>query len=341
MKVFGSIPRDDIGKIPEAARRAEELGYDGINTNENFSSPFMALTLAAEHTSRALLGTSVAIVFPISPMTTAYMAWELHKFSGGRFQLGMGSQVKGHIERRFSTAWTPPGPRMKEYVLSLRAIWDSFQNGAPLRFEGEHYNFSLITPHFNPGPLETPPPKILISAVGPYMFRLAGEVCDGVLPHGFMTPKYMDEVALPNLERGLKRSGRTLKDIEIGAGGFMVTGENEEEVGRAFEEVRGRIAFYGSTRTYKPVMDVHGWGDVCLELNRMQAAGQWDAMPSIITDEMVEAFATIGTHDQIVDKIRARYSSYATQIGFSMPLQRPGDEERLRDKIKEIQAIAS
>jgi alkanesulfonate monooxygenase SsuD/methylene tetrahydromethanopterin reductase-like flavin-dependent oxidoreductase (luciferase family) len=156
-----------------------------------------------------------------------------------------------------------------------------------------------------------------------------------------MTPKYMDEVALPNLERGLKRSGRTLKDIEIGAGGFMVTGENEEEVGRAFEEVRGRIAFYGSTRTYKPVMDVHGWGDVCLELNRMQAAGQWDAMPSVITDEMVETFSTIGTHDQIVDKIRARYSGYATQIGFSMPLQRPGDEERLRDKIKEIQAIAS
>ena len=131
MKVFGSIPRDDIGKIPEAAHRVEELGYDGINTNENFSSPFMALTLAAEHTSRALLGTSVAIVFPISPMTTAYMAWELHKFSGGRFQLGMGSQVKGHIERRFSTSWTPPGPRMKEYVLSLRAIWDSFQNGVP------------------------------------------------------------------------------------------------------------------------------------------------------------------------------------------------------------------
>lgn len=339
MKVFGNIPRDDLGKIPEKARWVEETGYDGINTNEDFSSPFMALTMAAEHTSKAILGTSIAVVFPLSPMNVAYMAWELQKFSKGRFRLGMGSQVKGHIERRFSVPWVPPGPRMREYVLSVKAIWDSFQNGTPLKYQGDYYNFSLITPHFSPGPIDYPAPKIFIAAVGPYMFRLAGELCDGVLPHGFMTRKYMDEVALPNLEIGLKKSGRTLKDIEIGAGGFLVTGEDEEELGNAYQATQRRIAFYGSTRTYKGVMDIHGWGDVCLELNKLAAAGQWDDMASKVTHEMVETFATMGTHDQIVGKIKERFGSYATQIGFNLPVEKPGDEERLRSKIAEIQQI--
>jgi len=228
---------------------------------------------------------------------------------------------------------------MREYVLSLKAIWDCFQNGGPLNFQGDYYNFSLITPHFSPGPMDYPPPKIFIAAVGPYMYRLAGELCDGVLPHGFLTTKYMDDVALPNLEMGLKKSGRTLNDIEVGAGGFLVTGENEEELGDAFNTARRRIAFYGSTRTYKSVMDVHGWGDVCLELNRLAAAGRWDEMPVIITDQMVETFATIGTHDQIVEKIQARFGSYATQIGFTLPVEKPGDEARLREKIQAIQAL--
>ncbi len=339
MKVIGSIPRDDLDKIGDRCRWVEQMGYDGINTNEDFSSPFMALTLAAEHTSQVFLGTSIAVVFPLSPMTVAYMSWELQKFSKGRFRLGMGSQVKGHIERRFSVPWVAPGPRMREYVLSLKAIWDCFQNGGPLNFQGDYYNFSLITPHFSPGPIDYPPPKIFIAAVGPYMYRLAGELCDGVLPHGFLTTKYMNEVALPNLERGLKKSGRTLDDIEVGAGGFLVTGKNEEELEDAFNTARRRIAFYGSTRTYKSVMDVHGWGDVCLELNRLAAAGNWDEMPAIITDQMVETFATIGTHDQIVEKIQARFGSYATQIGFTLPVEKPGDEARLREKIQAIQAL--
>jgi probable F420-dependent oxidoreductase len=339
MKVFAGIPRDDIGRVPDHARWVEDMGYDGINTNEDFSSPFMALTLAAEHTSQALLGTSIAVVFPLSPMNVAYMSWELQKFSRGRFRLGMGSQVKGHIERRFSVPWVAPGPRMREYVLSLKAIWESFQNGGPLRFQGDYYNFSLITPHFSPGPIEYPPPEIFIAAVGPYMFRLAGELCDGVLPHGFMTAKYMDEVGLPNLEKGLQKSGRTLKDIQIGTGGFLVMGENEDELGAAVETARRRIAFYGSTRTYKGVMDIHGWGDVCLELNRLAAAGQWDDMPGKITDEMVETFATIGTYDQIIERVQARFGGYATQIGFTLPVEKPGDEDRLRDKVKQLQAI--
>ena len=339
VKVFGSIPRDDLGEIPAAARWVEEMGYDGINTNEDFSSPFMALTLASEHTSRVLLGTSIAVVFPLSPMTVAYMSWELQKYSQGRFQLGMGSQVKDHIERRFSVPWLPPGPRMREYVLALNAIWESFQKGSPLRFQGEHYNFSLIAPHFNPGPIDYPPPKIFIAAVGPYMFRLAGELCDGVLPHGFMTAKYMEEVALPNIEKGLRKSGRSFNDIEIGAGGFLVMGRNEEELGEAFQAAKRRIAFYGSTRTYKSVMDIHGWGDVCLELNRLAAAGRWDDMPAKITGEMVEAFATIGTHDQIIDEIRARFGAYATQIGFNLPVESPEDQAGLKGKIEELQSI--
>lgn len=339
MKVFSGIPRDDLSKIPDRAAWIETMGYDGINTNEDFSSPFMALTMAAEHTHKALLGTSIAVVFPLSPMNVAYMSWELQKYSHGRFQLGMGSQVKGHIERRFSTPWVAPGPRMKEYVLSLKAIWDSFQNGTPLDFQGEFYNFSLITPHFNPGPIDFPPPKIFIAAVGPYMFRLAGEHCDGVLPHGFMTKKYMDEVALPNLEKGLRRSGRTLKDIEISAGGMLVMGEDEEELGAAYTEAKRRIAFYGSTRTYKVVMDVHGWGEVCLELNRLASAGRWDDMPAMITDEMVEAFATIGTYDQIIGKIKSRFAGYATQIGFSIPAHDPNGEDRLKQKIRELQTF--
>ena len=339
MKVFGSIPRDDLAKISEKARWVEETGYDGINTNEDFSSPFMALTLAAEHTKTAILGTSIAVVFPLSPMNIAYMSWELQKYSQGRFRLGMGSQVKGHIERRFSVPWVAPGPRMREYILSLKAIWENFQNGGPLKFQGDYYNFSLITPHFSPGPIDYPAPKIFIAAVGPYMFRLAGELCDGVLPHGFMTRKYMDEVALPNLEIGLKKSGRTFDDIEIGAGGFLVMGEDEEELDNAYQATQRRIAFYGSTRTYKGVMDVHGWGEVCLELNRLAAAGRWDEMPSKVTAEMVETFATIGTYDQIVDRIRDRFGSYATQIGFNMPVDTDAAQERLRNTIAEIQEI--
>ena len=339
MKVFHGMPQKDLGEVAEEARWAEEMGYDGVTASENFSTPYAALILAAEHTSRVLLNTSIAVVFPMSPMTVAYTAWELQKFSKGRFILGMGSQVKGHIERRFSVPWVPPGPRMKEYVLALRAIWDSFQNGTRLKFEGDYYNFNLMTPQFNPGPIDYPPPKISIAAVGPYMFRLAGEVCDGLLPHGFMTAKYMQEVGLPNLEKGLAKSGRTLKDIDIGGGGFIITGRTEEELGTDYEETRRRISFYGSTRTYKGVMDAHGWGDACLELNRLSNAGQWDAMRSLVTDEMVDTFGTIGTHDQIVDKIRDRFSSYATTIKFSIPSEGPDDEARLQHIVSGLQGI--
>jgi probable F420-dependent oxidoreductase len=339
VKVFHSMPQQDISKVGEAARWAEEMGYDGVSASENFSTPYAALILAAEHTSRVTLNTSIAVVFPMSPMTTAYTAWELQKFSKGRFVLGMGSQVKGHIERRFSVPWVAPGPRMKEYVLALRAIWDSFQNGTRLNFEGDYYSFKLLTPQFNPGPIDYPPPKISIAAVGPYMFRLAGEVCDGLLPHGFMSGKYMQEVGLPNLQKGLAKSGRTLKDIDVGGGGFFITGRTEEDLSTDYEETRRRISFYASTRTYKGIMDAHGWGDVCLELNRLSNEGQWDAMRSIVTDEMVDTFATIGTHDQIVDKMRDRYSSYATTIRFSIPTEGAEDDARVQNIVAGLQGI--
>ncbi len=337
MKVETGLMAGKLSEVPAAARRAEELGYDGFVVPQTSHDPFLALTLATEHTQRVELATAVAIAFPRSPMVTAHEAWDLQAYSGGRLLLGLGTQVKGHIERRFSVPWTAPGPRLREYILALRAIWDCWQNGSKLDFRGEHYTFTLMTPFFNPGPIEHPHVRIYISAVNPYMCRLAGELCDGIRLHAFNTPKYFREVILPNLEAGAKKAGRSLADIDVCGGSFIIAGETEAEIEQVKGDTRRQVAFYGSTRTYKAVLDALGWGDTALKLHRMSSEGLWTEMADQITDEMLEQFAVIGTYDDIVDRIKERWGWVVNRVAFDMPVRGPDDEERLRAIIRGLQ----
>lgn len=339
MKVYAPLRGRVLADVPSEARRAESLGYDGVTVSELTTDPFLASTLAAEHTQQAKVTTAIAVAFPRSPMIVAYEAWNLQAFSNGRFELGLGTQVKGHNERRFSVPWSAPGPRLREYVQALRAIWDCWQNGTPLNFQGQHYTFTLMTPEFNPGPISSPRPPIFLASVNPYMARLAAEVADGVLLHGFMTWKYIAEVALPAVEAGAKRAGKTLKDVEVSGGGFIVTGANEEEVLQNLEITRRRIAFYASTRTYKAVMDLHGWGDITLRLHELTLQGRWKELPSLITDQMIDAFCVVGTYASIVPRLKEKYSGWATRITFPMPYGEGPADNALRKVLTDLKAI--
>ncbi len=319
MKVYTGLRSSELRDIPAEAQRAEAMGFDGVSFGELAHDVFLMAALTLEHTQRIKVGTSIAIAFPRSPMIVAYTSWDLQHMSAGRFELGLGTQVKGHNERRFSVEWTPPAPRMREYARSLKAIWDCWQNGAPLDYQGEHYTFTLMTPEFNPGPIEHPDIPVYTAAVGPAMCRVAGEAFDGVLPHGFTTPKYTEEVVLPMVAEGARRAGRSIEDVMISGGGFIATGATEEEVTRARETIRRRISFYGSTRTYKVVLDRHEWGDTCLALHDMSLKGQWDQMPGLITDTMVDTFCISGTYDEIGPMLKERYDSYASRISLGMP----------------------
>ncbi len=329
-----------IAEIKEAAQHVEALGFDGLITPETGHDPFFPLLIAAEHTQRIALGTSVAIAFPRSPFVTAQIAWDLQHFSGGRFQLGLGTQVKGHNERRYSTPWVgPPGPRLREYILCLRAIFDTFQNNTPPRFQGKYYQFTLINPFFNPGPIEHPHVPIYISAVGPYMCRLAGELCDGVRLHGFNTLKYTQEVVLPNLEAGAKKAGRSLKDIDIVGGGFIITGRNREELERLKQATRNQVAFYGSTRTYHGVLEAHGWGEIGMRLHQLSLEGKWQEMASLITDDILREFAVIGAPDEIAPQIKERWGGIVTTVSLAFPGRMGLDDEVVRTLVRSIHEI--
>ncbi len=264
MQVETTILAQNLVAYAEQARRLEEIGYDSVVTPEAGHDPFLPLTVVAEHTQKMKFGTAVAIAFPRSPMVTAQLAWDLQRFSGGRFILGLGTQVKGHNERRYSTPWpSPPGPRFKDYILTMKAIFKTFQEAGsrPTFHTGPHYQFNLIAPFFNPGPNADGHVPIYISAVNRYNCRLVGEVCDGIRMHGFNTTKYTKEVILPEIEAGARKAGRKLSDIDIVGGSFIITGKNEEEVERAKAPVRQQLSFYASTRAYHPVLEVHGWQD--------------------------------------------------------------------------------
>lgn len=329
----------DLSRTAEEAKRAEDLGYDGLLTPETGHDPFLPLLIAGEHTTRLTLGTAVAIAFPRSPMATAQLAWDMQKFSGGRFLLGLGTQVKGHNVRRYGAAWPgPPGPRLREYILMLRAIWDCWQTGARPSFRGEYYQFTLMSPMFNPGPIEHPHIPVYISAVNTYNCRLAGELCDGLRLHAFNTPKYLHEVILPAVEAGARRSGRRPGDIDVAGLGFVVTGRNRADLTQAAEPVRRQIAFYASTRSYRPVLDIHGWGEVGERLFHMSMRGEWDAMGALVTDEMLEHFATIATYDDLVPALRKHYGDVVTRTSFAIPTRTPEEEAMLRSMIRELQA---
>ncbi|MXY20335.1 MAG: TIGR03617 family F420-dependent LLM class oxidoreductase [Dehalococcoidia bacterium] len=337
LKVGTRLAGNAPAEIAESARRADRLGFDTTSSSETNHNPFLPLAIAAEHTESAELRTSIALAFARSPMDVAYLSWDLQAMSGGRFVLGLGSQVRGHIVRRFSMNWTPPAPRMREYIQALRHIWNAWQTGERVQFHGDYYDFNLMPPFFNPGSIPNPDVKVYISAVNPYMLRVAGEVCDGVLLHGFCTPKYTREVIIPNLKIGADRAGRSLDEIEINAGGFIITGETEEEVESKKAGVKGQISFYASTRSYESVMSTHGWEDTAARLYRMSVDNRWPEMPNQITDDMLETFAVVGTHDQIVSKLKETHGDYATSISFDFPTSTPEDEERLAAMVAQLQ----
>ncbi|HEY6417874.1 MAG TPA: TIGR03617 family F420-dependent LLM class oxidoreductase [Candidatus Binataceae bacterium] len=320
MKLDTNLPTRNLRDVPAAAKAAEDAGFDTLWTAEAGNDAFLPVALAAEHTRRIKIGTAVAIAFPRSPMATAYTAWDLAGLSEGRFVLGLGTQVKGHIERRFSVKWDAPVPRLREYILSLRAIFKSFsEGGSRLNFQGKYYNFSLMTPFFTPPKHNFPNIPIYIAGVNEHICRLAGELCEGLHAHPFNSPKYLREFVLPNVEKGLQKAGRSRKDFKIATTAFVIVGRNQEEIEKAKAGVRQQISFYASTRTYKVVLDMHGWGDVSARLNEKAAKGDWGAMAKEITDEMLEVYAVSGTFDDIADKVRARYEGLLDNVGFYIP----------------------
>jgi probable F420-dependent oxidoreductase len=337
MRLDTGIPLHDWRAAGRAARAAEELGLDGVISAEIAHDPFTPLAFAALETERVRLGTGIVVAFPRSPMVVAQIAFDLHRHSKGRLHLGLGAQVKGHNERRFSVAWGPPVPRMREYVESLRAIWRSWELGEPLRYEGEHYRFTLMTPEFTPPRTGLPPIPISIAAVGPAMLRLAGRVCDGVRLHGFATRKYLEEVCVPAFEEGLRASGRRRAHFEVWGGGFVATGADEDELQRQVEAIRYRIAFYGSTRSYHGVFAVHGWQDLGAKLHQMSKRGEWKQMAAEVPDEVVRAFCAVATHDCLASAIEERFGG----IADSLALQLPANPGLAREIARDVQRIPS
>ena len=318
MEVDGGIGFDPCGVI-EAAKRAESTGYDGVWTAETSHDPFLPLVLAAEHTERIKLGTGIAVAFARNPMNLAVLANDLQTMSHGRFMLGLGSQIKPHIEKRFSMPWSHPAPRMRELILAIRAIWASWADGSRLAFRGEFYRHTLMTPMFDPGPNAYGNPKIFLAAVGEKMTEVAGEVADGVLAHGFTTERYLREVTVPALERGLALSGKSRADVEVSYPGMVVTGTNEAEFAAAAKAVKAQLAFYGSTPAYRPVLELHGWGDLQVELNSMSKRGAWAEMAELIDDDMLNTFAVVGGLDEIPGKVLARFGNVVDRFSFYAP----------------------
>jgi probable F420-dependent oxidoreductase len=318
MRVDGGIGFDPSGVI-EAARLAERVGYDGIWSAEASHDPFLPLALAAEHTERIELGTGIAVAFARNPMTLAQVANDLQTLSGGRFMLGLGSQIKPHIEKRFSMPWSKPAARMRELILAIRAIWASWSDGSRLAFRGEFYRHTLMTPMFDPGPNPFGNPRIFLAAVGERMTGVAGEVADGMLAHGFTTERYLREVTIPALGRGLAAAGRGRADVEISYPGFVVTGVDEAGFLAAARAVKSQLAFYGSTPAYLPVLELHGWGDLHVELNRLSKRGAWDAMAELIDDDVLDAFAVVGELDDIAGLVRSRFEGVVDRFNFYAP----------------------
>ena len=337
MKIDAAVMAANLETIGPRARAIETLGYDGLYTAETQHDPFFPLLLAAEHTERIDLATAIAVAFPRSPTHLAHIGHDLQRFSQGRFILGLGSQIKAHIEKRFSAQFSQPAARMREVILATRAIWRTWEEGEPLQFEGEFYRHTLMTPFFNPGPTGFGTPRVFLAAVGEKMTEVAGEVCDGMFVHGFTTEKYLRKTTIPALERGLAKSGRSRSDIELSFPTFMVTGETDEEWQQADAAVREQIAFYGSTPAYRGVLETHGWGEVQDELNRLSKQGAWKEMGKVITDDILDAFAVRGSAGELPGLVMARYGDLVDRISFYAPYRT--DPEKWAEVVAGFKAL--
>ena len=328
MRVDGGLSLD-LRKAGASAKDLEAAGYDGAWTAETSHDPFLPLLLAAEHTERIELGTSIAVAFARNPMLLANIGWDLQYFSQGRFILGLGSQIKPHITKRFSMPWSHPAARMREMIQAVRAIWDCWLDGTKLEFRGQFYQHTLMTPFFTPAAEEMGtygPPKIFLAGVGELMTEVAGEVCDGFICHGFTTERYLREVTIPALERGRAKAGKTMEGFEIIGPSFVVTGADEDQMRAAAAGTRQQIAFYGSTPAYRPVLDIHGWGGLQDELNTMSKQGRWTEMGELIDDEILNTFAVVGEPEHIGSELHRRYGDVIQRISFYAPYQ--SDRER-------------
>ncbi len=314
---FGS----DASIVYGIAKEQERLGYDGLWAAETGHDPFIALSMAAQATDHIELGTGIAVAFARNPMNLAMISNDLQILSKGRFILGLGSQIKAHIEKRFSMPWSHPSRRMREMILAMRSIWDCWHNGTKLDFRGEFYTHTLMTPFFNPGPSEYGPPKVFLAAVGELMAETAGEVADGILIHGFTTEKYLKEVTVPAIEKGMAKVNKAHQDFQVSYPAFIVTGENDQQKEAAYRAVRGQIAFYGSTPAYRPVLEAHGWGDLQSQLHPMSKEGKWGEMGDLINDEILEAFAVVGEVSQIASKLKERFGGVVDRLSFYAPYQ--------------------
>lgn len=305
VKVDRGIP-SRLAEVPDIARELEAHGYDGCWTGEINHDPFLPLAIAAEHTERIQIGTSIAVAFARNPMTTAQLGWDLQTYSGGRFILGLGTQIQPHIEKRFSMPWSHPARRMREYIEALHAIWGCWRDGTKLRFEGEFYTHKIMTPMFTPEPSALPFPKVFLAAVGELMTEVCGEMADGLLAHAFTTRRYLDEVTTVALQRGMDRSGRDRAAFELSCPVFVVTGADEREMAAASVATRKQLAFYGSTPAYRKVLELHGWGDLHTDLHRLSLDGQWDAMGDLIDDEVLGTFAVVAPIPELAATLRRR-----------------------------------
>ena len=337
MRIVTTLPMDDLKKAGLAAQALESAGYDGVMTMENAHHPFLPLAVAAVATERVELLTAVAIAFPRSPMVCANAGWDLQEGSGGRFVLGLGPQIRAHNVRRFSVPWTAPAARMREYVESLRAIWRSWRNGEKLDYQGEHYQFTLMTPAFTPPSSGAPMAPVTIAAVGPGMLKVAGRTCDGVRLHPFCTRKYFEEFCTGKIEEGLRENEISRENFEITGGGYIVTGVDEEALRRGMDEVKVRLGFYGSTPDYWPVLEMHGYGDLGRKLRQMTREGKWDALADEIPDDLVRLFAAVGVHGEVKKAIEARFGGGVdTLYGGMLPT---ADKDLPPDLIQDIQTI--
>jgi len=322
-----------------AAQAAEAYGFQSIGVPEINADPFLLLAQAAGVTERIQLRSAIAVAFPRSPTITAQLAWDVHVNSGGRFALGLGTQVQAHIERRFGVAWGSPGARLEEYVQAVRAVWRTWELGEKLKFPGEHYKLSLMTPEFSPQPSGLSPIPIYSAAVRPAMMRVAARVCDGVRLHAFCTRRYLEEVALREIQDELARVGKQRSQFEVCGGGFIATGPNAEAVANMREMIRYRVAFYASTPAYRPVLSLHGWDDLGDQLHRLSVTGGWAQMPALVPDDVLDHFVAQGTYPELPKVIQQRFGGLSDTVELMVPRDLP--PESVHEVLTDVRAIAS
>ncbi len=339
MRVYLMVRPRLLKDFPAGAKRAEDLGFDGITMLELTVPPTLSAVASAMNTTNIDLLTGIFVAFPRSPMATAYDAWSIQSLSGGRFQLGLGPQTKSHLTRRWSVEAGPPVPRLREYIDSMRAIWNCWQNGTKLDYKGDYYNFSLMMPYYDPGPIEHSKVPVYIAAINKFMLRLTGEIADGHIPGDPVTYKWFCEMMLPNLEIGAKRAGRTLKDIDLGGHGFIGCSKTAAGLEAVNKRLRERVALYASTPEYRPMLEMHGWEDKFSDFIGLAREGKWAEMGNHVSDEMLEEYCVVGTPEEVPKKLAERFGGVTQRVQLDDEWFEDMSDADIRDLVAAIKKI--